>query len=175
MDRAEAEQLDAADPLAAFHDEFVVADERLVYFDGNSLGRLPKRTVQRLTAVVAEEWGDRLIRSWDDWVDLPERVGDRLGRAALGAAAGQVVVADSTTVNLYKLAAAALDARPGRSTVVCDPADFPTDRYVLAGLAKARGLTIRPVAAADRVEAALDADVALLTLSVVDYLSLIHI
>ena len=171
MNRADAEQLDAADPLAGFRDEFVISDEHLVYFDGNSLGRLPKRTVQRLAAVVAEGWGDRLIRSWDDWVDLPERVGDRLGRAALGAAPGQVAVADSTTINLYKLAAAALDARPGRATVVCDPADFPTDRYVLAGLAQTRGLTIRPVEGPGRAGAALDGDVALVMFSVVDYRS----
>jgi kynureninase len=171
VDRAAAERLDAADPLAAFRDEFLIDDDALVYFDGNSLGRLPKRTVRRLSEAVEAEWGAGLIRSWSNWIDLPERVGDRLGRAALGAAAGQVVVADSTTVNLYKLAAAAIDARPGRSAIVCDPADFPTDRYVLAGLARALGLALRPVAPRGPVEQAIDGDVALVAFSVVDYRS----
>jgi kynureninase len=171
MDRAGAERLDAADPLAAFRDEFVISDDRLVYFDGNSLGRLPKRTVQRLADALEDDWGSGLIRSWSAWIDLPERVGDRLGRAALGAGAGQIVLADSTTINLYKVAAAALDARPGRSTIVCDPTDFPTDRYVLAGLAQARGLTIRPFSLSHPVEHAFDGDVALVVKSVVDYRS----
>jgi kynureninase len=169
MDRTEAEGLDAADPLAGFRDEFVVADEGLVYFDGNSLGRLPRRTAERLAAVVTDEWGTGLVRSWTEWFDLPGRVGDRLARAALGAAGGQVVVGDSTTVNLYKLAAAAFDSRPGRCAVVCDPGDFPTDRYVIAGLAQARGLEMRPVGGGGRLESALDGDVALVMFSVVDY------
>jgi kynureninase len=171
MDRAVAERLDAADPLAAFRDEFVITDDDLVYLDGNSLGRLPKRVVERLARAVVDDWGTGLIRSWSEWIDLPERVGDRLGRAVLGAGTGQVVLADSTTVNLFKLAAAALDARPGRSTIVCDPGDFPTDRYVLAGLAQARGLRIRSVERPDEVERALDGDVALVMFSVVDYRS----
>jgi len=171
MDRAAAEQLDAADPLARHRESFVIDDDHLVYFDGNSLGRLPRRTEQRLAEVVRSQWGSRLIRSWSEWIDLPERVGDRLGRVVLGAAPGQVVVADSTTVNLYKLAAAAIAARPGRSAVVCSAEDFPTDRYVLAGLAAQHGLDVRSLAAPEGVGRAVDRDVALVMFSVVDYRS----
>ena len=171
MDRTAAEALDRADPLAGFRDDFLIADDGLVYLDGNSLGRLPRRTAERLKVVVADEWGAGLVRSWSEWIDLPERVGDRLGRIALGAAPGQVVVSDSTTVNLYKLAAAALDDRPGRRAVVCDADDFPTDRYVIAGLAQARGLDVRRVGGAAQLESALDGDVALVMFSVVDYRS----
>jgi kynureninase len=169
MDRATAARLDAEDPLAAFRDEFVPAGD-VIYFDGNSLGRLPRRTVTRLSAVVEEEWGRGLVRSWSAWVDLPQQVGDRLGRSALGAAEGQVIVADSTTVNLYKLASAALDARPGRLVVVHDPGDFPTDRYVLAGLAPARRLTLRGATPAEATTV-IDRDVALVMFSAVDYRS----
>jgi len=109
-DRASAERLDAADPLAAFVDRFVVGEPGLCYFDGNSLGRLPVATRDRLRAVVEDEWGTGLVRSWDHWLELPITVGDRLGRVLLGAAAGQTLVADSVTVNLYKLTAAASGA-----------------------------------------------------------------
>ena len=112
-------------------------DDELVYLDGNSLGRLPRATVDRLQRVVAEQWGRRLIRAWDEgWLELPIEIGDRLGAAALGAAPGQTIVADSTTVCFYKLACAALDLRPGRNQIVTDYDNFPTDRYVLEGLAR---------------------------------------
>jgi kynureninase len=141
--RAHAEELDGADALADFRGRFVFADDR-IYLDGNSLGRLPRATVARLACVVETEWGERLIGSWEDrWLDLPVQVGDELGEAVLGAAPGQVIVGDSTTVNLYKLASAGLDARPGRTEIVTDAHNFPTDRYVLEGLAQARGLSIR--------------------------------
>ena len=134
--------LDDADPLRTFRERFVIDDE-LVYLDGNSLGRLPRATVDRLQRVVAEQWGRRLIRAWDEgWLELPIEVGDRLGAAALGAAPGQTIVADSTTVCFYKLACAALDLRPGRDQIVTDYDNFPTDRYVLEGLARARGLEL---------------------------------
>jgi kynureninase len=140
-DRAAA--LDAADPLREFRDRFVIEDERLVYLDGNSLGRLPKATLERLRHVAAHEWGGRVVRAWDEgWMDWPEQIGDQIGEAALGAAPGQTVVGDSTTVCFYKLAAAALDARPGRREIVTDEDNFPTDRYVLEGLARARGLDL---------------------------------
>jgi len=142
-DRAEAESLDAADPLGTFRERFACADPSLVYLDGNSLGRLPLATAERIAEVVHREWGAGLIRSWARWIDLPARVGDLLGEHLIGAAPGQVLVCDSTTVNLYKLARAALDARPGRDVIVTDDDNFPTDRYVLAGIAAERGARLR--------------------------------
>ncbi|MGZ4390194.1 MAG: kynureninase, partial [Gaiellaceae bacterium] len=130
----DASELDAADPLARFRDRFVLDEGDRVYLDGNALGRMPKATPERLAARLAE-WGDRLVTAWGDWIELPFEVGDLLARAALGARPGEVVPSDSTTVNLYKLASAALATRPG--AVVTDTANFPTDRYVLEGLAAA--------------------------------------
>jgi len=177
-DRARAEALDAADPLATFRGRFVIDDPALVYLDGNSLGRLPVATAERLATLVRDGWGGDLIRGWDGWLDWPERIGDRIGTALLGARPGETIVADSTSVNLYRLAAAALDARPGRRTIVTDRDDFPTDRYVLEGLADAGGRTIRWIdgdatlgPTPDRVRVALDEDVALLVLSHVNYRS----
>jgi kynureninase len=109
--RAAAERLDAEDPLAEFRASFELPDPELIYLDGNSLGRMPASTPGRLNDVLRREWGDRLIRSWNEtWFDLPSRVGDLIGTEFLGAAPGQVVVADSTTVNFYKLVAAAVNA-----------------------------------------------------------------
>src|SRR6266568_564750 len=178
-DRATAERLDRDDPLASLRDQFVIDDPDLLYLDGNSLGRLPRRSIERLRTVVEREWGSRLIRSWNErWMDLPLRAGDRIGEHLVGAAPGQVAVCDSTTVNLYKLAVAALDARPGRDVLVADRNDFPTDRYVLEGLAAARGLTIRQLdvpeltaPTAEAVAAAADDRTALVVLSHVDYRS----
>src|SRR5436190_12088178 len=113
LDRSWAQEQDAADPLAHFRDRFATTDPGLIYLDGNSLGRLPLATAERISRVVLDEWGAGLIRSWDHWIDLPARAGDLLGEHLLGAAPGQVAVSDSTTVNLYKLACAALDAQPG--------------------------------------------------------------
>jgi kynureninase len=130
VNRADAEALDHADPLASFRDRFVIDDERTIYADGNSLGRLPRRTSERIAEVV-DEWGSRLVTAWPDWIELPERVGDVLAQI-LGAREGEVLVCDSTTVNLYKLAAAARATNAG--VLVTDAANFPTDRYVLEGL-----------------------------------------
>ena len=175
--------LDAADPLAAFRDRFVFSDPGLVYLDGNSLGRLPRATVERLATVVGEEWGGELIRGWDHWIDEPGRVGDLLATEILGARPGEVIVSDSTTVNFYKLARAALAAREGRRIVVTDRANFPTDRYVLEGLASPGDGSVEiawldpdPVDGPqhDEVASVLDAhpgDVALVTLSHVNYRS----
>ena len=140
---AASDALDAADPLASFRDRFVIEDPGPVYLDGNSLGRLPRSTAGRLARLVGVGWGRGLIRGWDEWIGLPHRVGDLIGTGLLGARAGEVIVADSTTVDFYRLAVAALDARPGRRAVVTDRDNFPTDRYVLEGLAAARGLEIR--------------------------------
>jgi kynureninase len=142
LNREAAAALDAADPLRDYRRRFVVG-EGVIYLDGNSLGRLPRATLDRMHRTVAQEWGERLIRAWDEgWLELPIQIGDRLGAAALGAGAGQVVVADSTTVCFYKLASAALDLRPGRDQIVTDLHNFPTDRYALEGLARARGLEL---------------------------------
>jgi kynureninase len=178
LTRAAALALDAADPLAGFRDEFVVADEDLIYLDGNSLGRLPAATPDFLARVVRDSWGTGLVGSWHEWIDWSTRLGDRLAASALGAEPGEVVVADSTSVNLYKLAAAALSAAPGRGTVVVDAEEFPTDRYIVEGLAVERGLTVRSVPSdldtgldLDALRAALDDDVALVVLSLVAYRS----
>jgi kynureninase len=178
LSRAHAEALDAADPLAHFRTRFVIEDPDLVYLDGNSLGRLPRATADRLQELIRAEWGGELIRAWDHWIHLPGEIGDRIAAGLLGAEPGEVVVADSTSVNFYRLVVAALDARPGRRTIVTDRANFPTDRYVLEGIAAAGGLTIRwldpdPVAGPQPAEiaTALDDDVALVTLCHVDYRS----
>ena len=177
-DRAAAEELDAADPLARFRDRFVRADPSLIYLDGNSLGMLPEVTARRISEVVGQEWGAGLISSWAHWMDLPQQVGDLLGHHLLGAAPGQVVIADSTTVNLYKLAWAALDDRPGRPVIVTDDDNFPTDRYVLEGVAGQRGAQLRLIhtdmddgVSEQAVRSAVGADTALVSLSHVAYRS----
>jgi kynureninase len=148
--RAAAAEQDRADPLAQFRAEFLIPDERIVYMDGTSLGRPPRAVADTLARVVNEGWGERLIRSWTEgWMDVPLALGDQIG-ALLGAEAGQIAVADSTTVCFYKAASAALDARPGRAEIVTDPGNFPTDRYVLESLAAARGLRLRWLEPADR-------------------------
>lgn len=144
---AEADALDAADPLAAHRDAFVGTETSLVYFDGNSLGRPPRATAERLRTFVTDEWGGRLIRGWDEsWMDLPFRIGDRLGRSTLGAAAGQTIIGDSTTVLLYKLLRAGLADRsaadPERIEIVVGRDDFPTDRYLVEGIAAERGARV---------------------------------
>lgn len=135
-----AHQLDQHDQLAHFVDRFVVHDEELIYLLGNSLGRLPRATVQRMHRLVHEEWGERLIRGWNEgWMDLPQRLGDKLA-TLLGAQSGEVIVADSTSVNLYKVVRAALALRPGRNKVVTDDLNFPSDLYVLQGAVGAQTL-----------------------------------
>jgi kynureninase len=176
-DRGRAVELDAADPVAAFRDRFALDGPR-VYLDGNSLGRLPLATAERIAQVVREEWGRGLIGCWDHWIGLPRRVGDLLGEHLLGAAPGQVAVSDSTTVNLYKLACAALDARPGRRVIVTDDDNFPTDRYVFEGIAAQRGCELRMIhtdmdAGLDpaALAAAIGQDTAVVSLSHVAYRS----
>ena len=141
-ERAFAEALDAADPLAHYRDQFVITDPDLCYLDGNSLGRLPKATVERVANFVTNEWGRELVDGWAHWIDEATTAGDLLGRAVLGAAAGQTLVCDTTSVNFYQLCSAAIQARPGRKTVIIDAANFPTDRYILAGIAEAHGLNL---------------------------------
>src|SRR5215469_2456708 len=178
-DWTHAEQLDANDPLASFSDQFVQpADPSLIYLDGTSLGPLPLTTQARISQVVGTEWGHGLVRSWNRWVGLPREVGDLIGRHLTGAAPGQTLVCDSTTVNLFKLANAALDAQPGRRVIVTDDDNFPTDRYVLQGVAAQRGCELRMIEtdmdlgiSEEALLAALDTDVALVSLSHVAYRS----
>ena len=171
---AYARDLDRQDELAAFRSHFVATDPDLIYLDGNSLGRLPKATVALLHDVVDRQWGDRLIRSWNEgWIEAPARIGDKLGQL-LGAASGEVTVADSTTVNLFKLALAALRAQPGRHKIITDDLNFPSDLYALQGICHLLGADYHvevipspdgihgPV---DALAAAIDEETALLTLS----------
>ncbi|MFN7989615.1 MAG: kynureninase [Thermoanaerobaculia bacterium] len=168
--RTDAERLDAADPLAPFRDRFVLPDG-LVYLDGNSLGALPKAAAARVADVVAREWGEGLVRSWNDagWIDLPRRVGDKIARL-VGAAPGDVVCADSTSVNVFKVLSAALALRPGRRTILSEEGNFPTDLYVAEGLVRqlGRGHRLRLMPKGDLISA-LDDDVAVLLLTHVDY------
>jgi kynureninase len=176
-DRTYATELDAADPLREFRDRFSWPGEPLIYLDGNSLGPLPLATQQRISEVVGQEWGAGLVRSWERWIDLPRRAGAAIGRL-VGAAPGQVIVCDSATVNLYKLASAALDARPGRTVIVTDDDNFPTNRYVLEGIAAKRGCELRLIAtnmdqgiSEAAVRSAAAEDTALVSLSHVAYRS----
>lgn len=142
--------LDGADPLARYRERFLRDPEVLAYLDGNSLGRPLAASRDRVAAFISEQWAGRLIRGWDEgWMQLPERIGDEIGRIALGAAAGQVAVGDSTSVLLYKLIRAAVDARPGRTEIVVDRDNFPTDRYLVEGIAAERGLDVRWLQVAD--------------------------
>lgn len=162
LTRDEAAGLDTQDPLAAFRDRFVIADEHRIYLDGNSLGRLPKGTRDRLHRVI-DQWGDELVSGWPDWIEWPTRTGDALAEV-LGADPGRVLVTDSTTVNLYKLVNALLDTDPALRTLATDVGNFPTDRYVLEGIARARGVELVLFESADE----LPPD-ALVVLSHVDY------
>lgn len=172
--------LDAADVLAGYQNEFVVADPDLIYLDGNSLGRLPKRSVEVLRRAVDVEWGERLIRSWNEsWIDLPARLGGKVAQL-IGAQPGEVLVTEATSINLFKLAAAALQARPGRGKIVSDEFNFPSDLYIFQGLSEfmrgehrlevvrsGDGLTIDPVA----VKTAIDEATALVSLTHVAFKS----
>ncbi len=176
---AEAARLDAADPLAAHLDAFAEAPGVSAYLDGNSLGRPLKETPDKVAAFIRHDWGTRLIRSWDEqWMDLPVRLGDRIAEVALGAAPGQTIVADSTSVLLYKLMRAALAGRPGRSEIVIEAGNFPTDRFIAAGIAAEVGATVRwiepdPIigVTAEDVAAVVGGRTALVVLSHVDYRS----
>lgn len=166
--RGRAERLDDADPLGHVRSRFSLP-EGLVYLDGNSLGALPAHVPAAVEDVVRRQWGEALIASWDtaDWWDAPARVGARIARL-VGAAPEEVLVADSTSVNLFKVLVAAARLRPGRRTVLVESGTFPTDLYVAGGVAGLLDLTVRPVAPHELGDA-LDEDVAVVLLSQVDY------
>ena len=144
VDRAAA--LDAADPLASFRDQFLGSDDPTIiaYLDGNSLGRPLRATRDRISDFVEQAWGRRLIRAWDEgWMDDPVRIGDQIARVVLGAAPGQTVVGDSTTVMLYKWIRAGLASQSGRDEIIVDAGNFPTDRFVVEGIAAELGMSVR--------------------------------
>lgn len=163
-----AREFDAADPLGHFRARFRLP-EGVIYLDGNSLGALPKATPGTLARVVESEWGDGLIRSWNsaNWFDMAARVGAKIA-PLIGARPNEVIACDSTSVNLFKLIAAALAMRPGRKAVLSEPGNFPTDLYMIAGL-EAQGLAQRRLAPREQLAAALDGDVALLMLTHAHY------
>lgn len=170
IDRAACEALDRADPLAALRARFDLP-EGVIYLDGNSLGALPRAVRDRLARVVDREWGRDLIKSWNTagWIDLPGRVGDKIGRV-VGAGPGTVLAADSTSVNLFKLAGAALRANAPRSVILAEAGDFPTDAYVMEGLADLAGAELRLVER-DAIADALTEEVAVVLLTHVHYKS----
>jgi kynureninase len=182
-DREYALELDKKDPLAHFKSKFVIGDPEMCYLDGNSLGRLPKATVTAINDFMTKEWGPEVVTGWAHWVDEAQPTGDLLGDAALGAAAGQVLVCDTTSVNFYQLCLAAIHARPGRKTIITDAANFPTDRYILDGIAKQFGLKLviidnedSAIAEHERITPEvlapyLNEDVALVTLEIIQYRS----
>jgi kynureninase len=181
-DRAYALELDKNDPLAHYKSQFVVTDPEMCYLDGNSLGRLPKETISAVNNLMTE-WGAEVVTGWGHWVDEAQPTGDLLGQAALGAAPGQILVCDTTSVNFYQLCLAAVHARPGRKTIITDAANFPTDRYILDGIAKQFGLKLvlienedPAIATHERITTQvlapyLNDDVALVTLQVIQYRS----
>jgi kynureninase len=181
-DRAYALELDKNDPLAQFKSQFVVTDPEMCYLDGNSLGRLPKATINAVNNLMSE-WGAEVVTGWGHWVDEAQPTGDLLGQAALGAGPGQILVCDTTSVNFYQLCLAAVHARPGRKTIITDAANFPTDRYILDGISKQFGLKLvlidnedPAIATHERITTQvlapfLNDDVALVTLQVIQYRS----
>jgi kynureninase len=177
--RSAAVALDSSDPLAEYRDQFMIADPSLCYLDGNSLGRMPSATIGVVDDYLRNEWGTKLVSGWSNWIDEAQSVGDLVGRASLGATSGQMLCVDTTSVNFYQLCCAAVDARPDRKTVVTDTANFPTDRYILEGICKQRGLKLVVInddqgeeyISPEMLASALNDDVALVSLSVIQYRS----
>ena len=182
-DREYALELDRNDPLAHFRSRYVITDPDMCYLDGNSLGRLPHSTVIAVNEYMTQEWGREVVTGWSHWVDEAQPTGDLIGRSALGAGPGQMLACDTTSVNFYQLALAAINARPGRKTIITDAANFPTDRYILEGIAQQLGLNLviidnESAGSADYeritpeiLEKYLSDDVALVTLEVIQYRS----
>ena len=183
MERTAALELDAQDPLREFKNRFVITDPDTCYLDGNSLGRLPHATVKAINDFLTQEWGPEVVAGWGHWVDEAQSVGDLIGRSALGAGPGQVLACDTTSVNFYQLASAAIRARPDRKTIIIDAANFPTDRYIMQGLADQLGLKLITIDNEDStisdhelitpeiLKKYMSDDVALVSLEVVQYRS----
>lgn len=183
MERTAALELDAHDPLREFKNRFVITDPDTCYLDGNSLGRLPHATVKAINDFLTQEWGPEVVAGWGHWVDEAQTVGDLIGRSALGAGPGQVLACDTTSVNFYQLASAAIRARPDRKTIIIDAANFPTDRYIMQGLADQLGLKLNTIENEDPtisdhelitpeiLKKYMSDDVALVSLEVVKYRS----
>lgn len=188
--RSTALAMDARDPLAKYREQFVISDPDTCYLDGNSLGRMPKATVTAVNDFLLSEWGTQLVDGWSHWIDQAQEAGNLLGRAALGAAPSQVLVQDTTSVNFYQACMAAIEARPGRKTVIVDSANFPTDRYIMQGIAQRLGLklitldndstggpgavtvtTQNELITTEVLEPFLNDDVALVTMQVIHYRS----
>ncbi len=163
ISRRQAQDLDEQDPLGSCRSEFLIPDESLVHLDGNSLGRTPKATIARLQQVIEHEWAGDLIRSWEQWLDLPRQVGNRMADI-IGSRSGEVAVHDNTTLNVYQGVHIALGLRPDRRVIAVGDHEFPTDRYVVAGIANSLGLEVRSLTD----DMVLD-DVAVVVRSVVDY------
>ena len=182
-DRGYALELDKNDPLAHYRSKFVITDPNLCYLDGNSLGRLPHASVKAMADFISHEWGNEVVNGWSHWIDEAQIAGDLLGRASLGATSGQVLVCDTTSVNFYQLCLASINARPGRKTIITDAANFPTDRYILQGIAKQLGLNLviidnedpaiaeNELITAEILEKHMSEDVALVTFEVIQYRS----
>ena len=170
LDRAAFEALDRADPLASFRERFLLP-EGIIYLDGNSLGALPRSTPQRLARLIEQEWGRDLITAWNrhGWIQTPQRIGDKIARL-IGAGPGEVIVAESTSINLFKALAVALRMRPERRVIVSEADNFPTDLYMAEGLSALleQGHTLRLVEAAHLAQA-LDEDAAVLMLTHVNF------
>jgi kynureninase len=179
-DLALAEQLDAEDPLSPYREKFLVSDPNLIYLDGNSLGRLPKASVAHMRQAIEHDWGERLIRLWNDgWIQIPTNLGDRIAQL-IGAQPGEVLVTEATSTNLFKLAVAGLRARPGRSKIISDVFNFPSDLYIFQGIIDLLGgqhqLELIPSRDSisihlDDLTAMLDEDTALLSLTHVAFKS----
>ena len=183
MERSAALELDKNDPLHKYKEQFLIADPDTCYLDGNSLGRLPHKTITAINEFLTQEWGREVVTGWAHWVDEAQSTGDLIARSALGSGPGQVLACDTTSVNFYQLASAAIKARPGRKTIITDAANFPTDRYILQGIAQEHGLNLVIIdnedpAIADcelitpeLLEKYMNQDVALVSLEVVQYRS----
>jgi kynureninase len=186
--QAQVQELDRKDPLNKYISEFVKNDPTLCYLDGNSLGRLPKQTIESIKDLLTNEWGKELVNGWTHWIDEAQRVGDLVGEAALGAKNGQVLVTDTTSINFYRACKAAISARPERKTIIIDEANFPTDRYILQGIANELNLKLVTIQndirsesgkyngsdeliTGSELEKYLNEDVALVTLSIIQYRS----